>query len=99
ALYFTTTTFTTVGYGDITATSEGARVMVIFQEIADIIILGFGVRVLLGAVRIGQARAAGGEQPGTAEDEEAAAEDDQAPRAGQGQEPAAGQDQGAAGAG
>jgi len=32
ALYFTVTTFATVGYGDITAKSETARVVVIFQS-------------------------------------------------------------------
>jgi hypothetical protein len=59
SLYFTTTTFTTVGYGDITAKSEGARIIVIGQELSDLIILGVGVRVVLGAVRISQSRAGG----------------------------------------
>jgi hypothetical protein len=62
SLYFTTTTFSTVGYGDITAASQGARVMVIIQELTDLIILGLGVRVLLNAVRLGQARAAGAQE-------------------------------------
>jgi hypothetical protein len=58
ALYFTVTTFATVGYGDITAKSQGARVVVIFQMIADLILLGFGVRVIFGAVQIGRQRQA-----------------------------------------
>lgn len=58
ALYFTVTTFSTVGYGDITARSEGARAMVIFQMLADLIILGFGVKVIFGAVQVGRQRQA-----------------------------------------
>jgi hypothetical protein len=65
ALYFTVTTFSTVGYGDITAKSQGARVMVIFQMLADLIILGLGVKVIFGAVQIGRQRqtAAPGDGP------------------------------------
>jgi voltage-gated potassium channel len=51
ALYFTVTVFTTVGFGDITAKSETARVVVIVQMLADLAVLGAGVRVLLGAVQ------------------------------------------------
>jgi hypothetical protein len=60
ALYFTVTTFSTVGYGDITAKSQGARVMVIFQMLADLIILGLGVKVIFGAVQIGRQRQTAG---------------------------------------
>lgn len=42
ALYFTITTFTTVGYGDITPVAEGARAVVMFQMIADLVLIGFG---------------------------------------------------------
>ena len=56
ALYFTVTTFSTVGYGDITAKSEGARLMVIFQMLADLVVLGFGVKVIFGAVEMGRQR-------------------------------------------
>ena len=56
ALYFTVTTFSTVGYGDITAKSEGARVLVMFQMFADLIILGFGLKVIFGAVQMGRQR-------------------------------------------
>ena len=58
ALYFTVTTFATVGYGDITATSQGTRVIVIFQMLTDLVVLGFGVRVLLEAVQLGRQRQA-----------------------------------------
>jgi hypothetical protein len=65
ALYFTVTTFSTVGYGDITAKTQGARVAVIFQMLADLIVLGFGVKVILGAVQTGRERqAASAPQPG-----------------------------------
>ena len=56
ALYFTVTVFTTVGFGDITAQSETARVVVILQMLADLAFLGAGVRVLLGAVQRGRER-------------------------------------------
>jgi hypothetical protein len=54
ALYFTVTVFTTVGFGDITAKSEGARLVVTLQMIADLIFLSIGVKVILGAVTRGR---------------------------------------------
>lgn len=59
ALHFSVTVFTTVGFGDITARSETARVMLIVQMLADLALLGAGARVLLGAVRRGQQRRSG----------------------------------------
>jgi voltage-gated potassium channel len=56
ALYFTVTVFTTVGFGDITAKSETARVVLIVQMLADLVLLGAGVRLLLGAVQRGRER-------------------------------------------
>jgi voltage-gated potassium channel len=56
ALYFTVTVFTTVGFGDITARSEAARVVLIVQMLGDLVLLGAGVRVLLGAVQRGRER-------------------------------------------
>jgi Ion channel len=56
AMYFSVTVFTTVGFGDITARSETARVVLIIQMLADLALLGVGARVLLGAVRRGQQR-------------------------------------------
>jgi hypothetical protein len=59
ALYFTVTVFSTVGFGDITPRSEPARIVVIFQMLGDLAVLGFGVRVLLEAVRRGRQRRTG----------------------------------------
>jgi hypothetical protein len=56
SLYFTVTVFATVGFGDITAKSETARIVLAVQMLADLALLGAGVRVLLGAVRRGQER-------------------------------------------
>ena len=53
ALYFTVTVFATVGFGDITAKTEAARLVVSGQMIIDLIILGLGARVILGAVTRG----------------------------------------------
>lgn len=69
ALYFTVTTFSTVGYGDITATSEGSRLLVTFQIMTDLVVLGFGVKVVFGAVERGRSRVdSGGPSPPPASD-------------------------------
>lgn len=67
ALYFTVTVFTTVGFGDITAKSEGARLLVTGQMATDLIILGIGAKIILGAVTRGRQRQpqnTGAGQPG-----------------------------------
>lgn len=51
ALYFTVTTLATVGFGDISAASNGARVLVTVQTILDLLLLGGVVRLLTAAVR------------------------------------------------
>ena len=56
ALYFTVTVFATVGFGDIVATSQSTRSLVTLQMILDLIVLGLGVRVFLGAIRLGRSR-------------------------------------------
>jgi voltage-gated potassium channel len=56
ALYFTVTVFATVGFGDIVATTQGARVVVMGQMIAGIVIIGLGARVIVDAVKRGQRR-------------------------------------------
>ena len=56
ALYFTVTVFSTVGFGDITAVTEVARVLVTGQMIAGIAILGLGARIIVDAVKRGQQR-------------------------------------------
>jgi hypothetical protein len=58
ALYFTVTVFATVGFGDITAKTEAARLLVTGQMIIDLIILGVGVRVITGAITRGRQRRA-----------------------------------------
>jgi Ion channel len=60
AIYFTVTVFATVGFGDITAKTEVARLVVTGQMLADLIVLGLGVRVLLSAVQRGRQRPPGG---------------------------------------
>ena len=55
-LYFTVSTFSTVGFGDITATSEPARLMVTAQILLDLLAVGLGIRVFVGAVQTGVRR-------------------------------------------
>jgi voltage-gated potassium channel len=57
ALYFTVTTLATVGYGDIAAVSEPARIAATVQIVAGLIILGAVVKVFGDAVRVGLSRA------------------------------------------
>ncbi|MGW4596574.1 ion channel [Streptomyces sp. NPDC004457] len=56
ALYFTLTTFTTVGFGDIVALSQTGRVLVMCQMTCTLLIVGLAVRVLGAAVRAGLRR-------------------------------------------
>lgn len=54
ALYFTVTVFATVGFGDITAVGQSARVLVTVQMVLNLILLGAGVRLLTMAVKHGR---------------------------------------------
>jgi Ion channel len=56
ALYFTVTTFSTTGFGDITAKTQVARLVVTGQMVADLIIIGIGIRAIVGAVQRGRRR-------------------------------------------
>ncbi|MET8946342.1 potassium channel family protein [Streptomyces sp. NPDC004542] len=56
SLYFTLTTFSTVGFGDITPYSETGRVVAMLQMAGGLLLLGGAVRVLSGAVRVGLRR-------------------------------------------
>ena len=56
ALYFSVTVFSTVGFGDIAPRSEPARVVLIFQMLGDLALLGAGARLLLTAVERGRQR-------------------------------------------
>src|SRR5208283_5081085 len=60
ALYFTVTVFSTVGFGDITAKTEAARLVVTGQMITDLVVIGIGVRVIVAAVRRGQQQRSAG---------------------------------------
>ena len=64
ALYFTITTFATVGFGDIAPKTQAARRIVTGQMVLDLLVLGFGIRVFVGAVQRGRnqrgSRAGGG---------------------------------------
>jgi hypothetical protein len=51
AVYFTVTVFATVGFGDIVATSQAARITVTVQMVVDLLLIGGIARVLLGTVR------------------------------------------------
>jgi voltage-gated potassium channel len=51
ALYFTVTVFGTVGFGDIAAKTEAARLLVTCQMLIDLVILGIGARIFIGAVQ------------------------------------------------
>jgi hypothetical protein len=56
ALYFTVTTFATVGFGDITAVSAAARVTVTVQMVTGLVLVGLTARVLFGAVEKSRSR-------------------------------------------
>jgi hypothetical protein len=56
SMYFTVTTFATVGYGDIAPVSDAARLIAIVQMIGDLAIVGLVARLLFNAVQIGISR-------------------------------------------
>jgi hypothetical protein len=56
SLYFTVSVFSTVGFGDISATSQGAKLLVTTQMILNLLFLGLGIRVFLGAVKFARDR-------------------------------------------
>jgi hypothetical protein len=51
AFYFTVTIFTTVGFGDIAPVSGPARLLVTVQMLADLVLIGTIVKVLVGAAQ------------------------------------------------
>ena len=57
ALYLTVTIFATVRFGDISAKVETARLVVTAQMLLDLVVLGLGIQVILGAVKRGKANA------------------------------------------
>ena len=56
SLYFTVTVFATVGFGDITATSQAARALVTGQMVLGILIVGLGAKIIVDAVKQGMQR-------------------------------------------
>ncbi len=53
ALYFTVTTLATVGYGDIHARTDEARIVVMVQMAANVVLIGAVVRLILHRARAG----------------------------------------------
>ena len=66
SLYFTITIFATVGFGDISATSQVARIAVMAQMILDLLVLGLLVKVFLNAVELGREQQAPQQDTGPA---------------------------------
>ncbi len=55
-MYFSTTVFTTVGFGDITAKTEATRVLATCQMWLDVLIVGLVLRLVVNAVKLSQRR-------------------------------------------
>jgi hypothetical protein len=51
ALYFTVTVLSTVGFGDITGRTQTARLVVTGQMVADLVVIGLAIKVIVGAVK------------------------------------------------
>ncbi len=51
ALYFTMTTLATIGYGDIHPVSEHARIGVMVQIVANVVVLGAAARLIIAMAR------------------------------------------------
>ena len=66
ALYFTITMFATVGFGDISPVSQSARVVVMFQMLLDLVILGVGVNAFVHAAKLGRERQSATEEAASA---------------------------------
>jgi hypothetical protein len=62
-LYFTVTVFSTVGFGDITALSQTARLVVTVQMLLNLLALGLVVRAFAGAVQHARQKEPPGDQP------------------------------------
>jgi voltage-gated potassium channel len=61
AVYFTMTTFATVGFGDITPVSVPARFVTLLQMIGGLILVGVVARVLISAARLREDRRSSGQ--------------------------------------
>lgn len=67
AMYYTVATISTVGFGDISAESDAARILVTIQMLFDIALIAGLVRLVVLATQIGLQRDTGGGGPGRAE--------------------------------
>ncbi|MFJ9025664.1 potassium channel family protein [Streptomyces sp. NPDC102259] len=56
SLYFTLTVFSTVGFGDITADTQTARILTMVQITGNILLVGVAAKVVAGAVQRGLRR-------------------------------------------
>jgi hypothetical protein len=63
ALYFNVTVFATVGFGDTTAVSQIARLVVTVQMLLDLLVLGLVVRAFIAAVQFGRREAEAARSP------------------------------------
>lgn len=71
ALYFAMTVFSTVGFGDIAARTEQARVLVLVQMLVDFVYIGLLARAIVEAARIGVRRRGGDFGPASPPSEDA----------------------------
>jgi hypothetical protein len=55
-LYFAIMVFSTVGFGDIIPISQSARIAVMLQIVINLLLLGVGLRIVVGAVNVGRRR-------------------------------------------
>ena len=62
ALYFTMTVFATVGFGDITPVTQTARAVVLGQMVANLLVLGLLLRIVVRAVRVNRDRRHGADR-------------------------------------
>ncbi|MEU7138146.1 potassium channel family protein [Nocardia sp. NPDC046473] len=69
ALYFGVTVFATVGFGDIVATSQPARAVVLAQMIGNLILIGLALRLLTASVELRRTQLRAPEQARPADQE------------------------------
>jgi voltage-gated potassium channel Kch len=74
ALYFTITTFATVGFGDITAVSQAGRAVAMVQMVLGLLLVGLIAHVIVGAVQVARRRQRRGRRNGAPRPSEPASE-------------------------